>query len=421
MTKEEDFKLLPFQTCVLRVNVHCDGCRQKVKKLLQRIEGVYQVVIDAENEKVTVLGSVDSATLIKKLVRAGKHAELWSQKPNPSPKPKNKDDKPPNKGPKQPKLTSFNCEGDDIDDCFGGEDGGEGYEAQEFQFLKEKAARLGLLRQQAIEANNAKKGAVGIGQIPGPASGNGKMNNNIINKSGNGKKLDPNQLMGIKSPQSGIDPKAMAAALRMNNPPHFGNGNDGGSGVGGSLNLGEAKRGNNSSNNNNDLNSMMNMAGFNNGANLLNFATPSSIGVNSRSPSQGFHLQQSSGYGYGYQPSSSSGFPMASTGQYHQQPTSNSINGYNQNQNQYHHQQPLMNMINRQGMNQQPQMMYNRAQLIPPNTGYYYNYNASPVQANYPYGYGEAVYQQYGHGYNSNNSAADMFSDENTSSSCSIM
>lgn len=27
------------QTCVLKVNIHCDGCKQKVKKLLQRIEG----------------------------------------------------------------------------------------------------------------------------------------------------------------------------------------------------------------------------------------------------------------------------------------------------------------------------------------------------------------------------------------------
>ncbi|KAG9457273.1 hypothetical protein H6P81_001781 [Aristolochia fimbriata] len=36
----------------------------------------------AEKQKVTVSGNVDSATLIKKLVRAGKHAELWSQKSN---------------------------------------------------------------------------------------------------------------------------------------------------------------------------------------------------------------------------------------------------------------------------------------------------------------------------------------------------
>jgi hypothetical protein len=29
------------QTHVLRVNIHCDGCRHKVKKLLQKIEGTH--------------------------------------------------------------------------------------------------------------------------------------------------------------------------------------------------------------------------------------------------------------------------------------------------------------------------------------------------------------------------------------------
>lgn len=29
------------QTCVLKVNIHCEGCKNKVKKILQRIEGIY--------------------------------------------------------------------------------------------------------------------------------------------------------------------------------------------------------------------------------------------------------------------------------------------------------------------------------------------------------------------------------------------
>lgn len=330
-------------------------------------------------------------------MRAGKHAELWSQKANPSPKPKNKDEKSPNKGPKHhPKLTAFNCEDDDIDDCFGGEEG-EDYDAAEFQFKGD----LDLLRQRMIEANNTKKG-IAIGRIPGPLTGIGKMNNNnnnINNKTG--KQIEPNQQMGIKNNQSGIDQKTLAA-LKMNNAQHFGAGR-------GSINLGEAKRPNS-----NDLNSMMNMAGFN-GNNLVNFATPSSIGVNPNT-SQG-------GNGYG--------FPMA-TGQYQQQqqqPQPTSINGYNQyHQQQQQQQQPLMNMnmtnmLNREaGMNQQPQMMYNRAQLVQPNTGYYYNnYNFSPVHPSYYPPYVEAGYQQQHHGHYSNSATADMFSDENTSSSCSIM
>ncbi|CAA2938077.1 heavy metal-associated isoprenylated plant 33-like [Olea europaea subsp. europaea] len=74
MSKEEFLKI---QTCVLKVNVHCDGCKHKVKKILQKIDGVYTTKIDAEQGKVTVSGNVDPATLIKKLEKSGKHAELW--------------------------------------------------------------------------------------------------------------------------------------------------------------------------------------------------------------------------------------------------------------------------------------------------------------------------------------------------------
>lgn len=83
------------------MNIHCDGCKHKVKKLLQKIEGknitwlhyyllrslvlvqvlildvgVYTTTIDAEQGKV-VSGNVDPNMLIKKLVKSGKHAEMW--------------------------------------------------------------------------------------------------------------------------------------------------------------------------------------------------------------------------------------------------------------------------------------------------------------------------------------------------------
>lgn len=38
------FLYLHLQTCVLKVNIHCDGCKHKVKKLLQRIEGAPQTL-----------------------------------------------------------------------------------------------------------------------------------------------------------------------------------------------------------------------------------------------------------------------------------------------------------------------------------------------------------------------------------------
>ncbi|XP_039059500.1 heavy metal-associated isoprenylated plant protein 33-like [Hibiscus syriacus] len=74
MSKEE---LMKIQTCVLKVNIHCDGCKNKVKKILQKIEGVFKTTVDSEQGKVTVLGNVNPDVLIKKLAKSGKHAELW--------------------------------------------------------------------------------------------------------------------------------------------------------------------------------------------------------------------------------------------------------------------------------------------------------------------------------------------------------
>ncbi|KAK6139367.1 hypothetical protein DH2020_026875 [Rehmannia glutinosa] len=74
MSKQD---MLKIQTCVLRVNIHCDGCKDKVKKKLRKIKGVSKVNIDVEQGKVTVLGNVDPAILMNKLEKAGKHAELW--------------------------------------------------------------------------------------------------------------------------------------------------------------------------------------------------------------------------------------------------------------------------------------------------------------------------------------------------------
>ncbi|GKV27401.1 hypothetical protein SLEP1_g36574 [Rubroshorea leprosula] len=68
------------ETWVLKVNTqcHCDGCKQKLKKLLQKIDGVYTTSTDTEQGKVTVTGDVDPAVLIKKLEKSGKHAQLWA-------------------------------------------------------------------------------------------------------------------------------------------------------------------------------------------------------------------------------------------------------------------------------------------------------------------------------------------------------
>ncbi|KAJ8573870.1 hypothetical protein K7X08_010381 [Anisodus acutangulus] len=80
---------LHYTTWVLKVSIHCPGCKRKVKKVLQSIEGVYTTDIDTQQQKVIVTGNVEADTLIKKLVKNGRSAELW-----PEPKPILKEKKP---------------------------------------------------------------------------------------------------------------------------------------------------------------------------------------------------------------------------------------------------------------------------------------------------------------------------------------
>ncbi|KAL6188598.1 hypothetical protein ACLB2K_039990 [Fragaria x ananassa] len=80
MSAQEASELFKCQTWVLKVFIHCEGCKRRVKKVLQRIDGVYTTSIEAEQSRVTVTGDVDVQTLIKKLiVRTGKHAEPWPE------------------------------------------------------------------------------------------------------------------------------------------------------------------------------------------------------------------------------------------------------------------------------------------------------------------------------------------------------
>ncbi|KAK8509862.1 hypothetical protein V6N13_093706 [Hibiscus sabdariffa] len=70
---------LKYKTWVFKVLIHCEGCKKKVKKVLQAIDGVYETKIDSQQHKVTVTSSLDPETLIKKLSKSGKHVQLWPQ------------------------------------------------------------------------------------------------------------------------------------------------------------------------------------------------------------------------------------------------------------------------------------------------------------------------------------------------------
>lgn len=65
--------------------------------------------IDSQQQKVTVTGNIDAKTLIKKLVKTGKHAEMWPEKPSSGKeRKKGKDQK--------EKNNCENSEGDDKDE-----------------------------------------------------------------------------------------------------------------------------------------------------------------------------------------------------------------------------------------------------------------------------------------------------------------
>ncbi|XWS57506.1 hypothetical protein CRYUN_Cryun09bG0180000 [Craigia yunnanensis] len=73
---------LKYKAWVLKVSIHCEGCNRKVEKTLRNIEGVYEAYADLKQQKATVKANlqVNVETLIKKLVKKGRHAELWPEK-----------------------------------------------------------------------------------------------------------------------------------------------------------------------------------------------------------------------------------------------------------------------------------------------------------------------------------------------------
>ncbi|PKA62252.1 Heavy metal-associated isoprenylated plant protein 26 [Apostasia shenzhenica] len=71
---------LKYKTWVLKVSIDCEGCKKKVRKILYGVEGVYAIDIDTKQNRVTVTGDVDPETLISRLLKHNKHAELLTDK-----------------------------------------------------------------------------------------------------------------------------------------------------------------------------------------------------------------------------------------------------------------------------------------------------------------------------------------------------
>ncbi|RZC52516.1 hypothetical protein C5167_020939 [Papaver somniferum] len=83
VTEDASAEPVNYKTCILRVSIHCEGCKKKVKKILKKIQGVEDIIIDSKIHKVTVIGSVNGEALLRKLLIKGKHAEFWPAPPPP--------------------------------------------------------------------------------------------------------------------------------------------------------------------------------------------------------------------------------------------------------------------------------------------------------------------------------------------------
>ncbi|KAH0991955.1 hypothetical protein GBA52_003438 [Prunus armeniaca] len=80
---------------VLRVLMHCEGCKSKVSKCLKGVDGIEDVTVDYANQRVVVKGK--KANPLKVLERLQKKYSSNAELISPKPKPENKEKKEPQK------------------------------------------------------------------------------------------------------------------------------------------------------------------------------------------------------------------------------------------------------------------------------------------------------------------------------------
>ncbi|CAL9771557.1 unnamed protein product, partial [Musa acuminata subsp. burmannicoides] len=141
--------------------------------------GVFSVDVDVENKKVTVQGNVDSETLINKLARSGKHAQLWPQKKQkqaaPPAKNGNKNNKDQGKeglkasNNRQKQLPSYSSDDEDYDDS---SDDDEEEFADDVRFLDDVKQFNLLMQPNNATASAKKNGNVNAGGSATRGGGN---------------------------------------------------------------------------------------------------------------------------------------------------------------------------------------------------------------------------------------------------------
>ncbi|KAG8384931.1 hypothetical protein BUALT_Bualt04G0169400 [Buddleja alternifolia] len=71
-------------SCILKVHTRCDACKRQTMEVLSSLDGVYDIIIDAEAKTAQITGQVDPNYCIKALARCGVHAELvWANLSHP--------------------------------------------------------------------------------------------------------------------------------------------------------------------------------------------------------------------------------------------------------------------------------------------------------------------------------------------------
>ncbi|XP_011008470.1 PREDICTED: heavy metal-associated isoprenylated plant protein 26-like [Populus euphratica] len=67
----------------MEVYMDCAGCENKIRKAIQKLDGVDDIDIDMYMQKVTVMGWADQRKVLKAVRKTGRRAELWPYPYNP--------------------------------------------------------------------------------------------------------------------------------------------------------------------------------------------------------------------------------------------------------------------------------------------------------------------------------------------------
>ncbi|KAL9392374.1 hypothetical protein Peur_016294 [Populus x canadensis] len=67
----------------MKVYMDCAGCETKIRKAIQKLDGVDDIDIDIYMQKVTVMGWADQRKVLKAVRKTGRRAELWPYPYNP--------------------------------------------------------------------------------------------------------------------------------------------------------------------------------------------------------------------------------------------------------------------------------------------------------------------------------------------------